>query len=66
MHRKKFNKYINSKEYKLIEYDPIYTALIDLLIRYLPSDIFLEAEELLNAEVLFKLEAGFQNGHKSK
>ena len=66
MHRKKFNKYINSKEYKLIEYDPIYTALIDLLIRYLPSDIFLEVEELLNAEILFKLEAGFQNGYKSK
>ena len=61
-----FNKYINSNNYKLIEYDPTYNALIALLLKHLPSEVFLEAEELLNAEVLFKLETGFQVGFEKK
>lgn len=66
MHKNIFNEYINSREYKIIETDPIYIALVELLTQHLSSEIFLEVEELLHAEILFKLEAGFQNGYKSK
>lgn len=66
MYKSDFEKYLNSKEYRLIEYDPIYQELRKLLITNLDDDTFLDIEELLHAEILFKLEQGFKNGYSYK
>lgn len=66
MYKSDFDKYLNSKEYRLIECDPIYQELRKLLVDNLNNDIFLDIEELLHAEILFKLEQGFKNGYSCK
>jgi len=66
MYKSDFNKYLNSKEYRLIERDPIYQELRKMLGANLDDDIFLDVEELLHTEILFKLEQGFKNGHSCK
>lgn len=62
MHNADFEKYLNSKEYSLIEYDPAYIALRQLLIDNLQFDIFLDVEELLHEEIIFKMYYAFQAG----
>lgn len=66
MYKSDFDKYLSSKEYRSIERDPIYQELRKLLVTNLDDDIFLDIEELLHAEILFKLEQGFQNGYSCK
>lgn len=66
MYKSDFDKYLNSKEYRLIEYDPIYQELRKILVANLGDNIFLDIEELLHAEILFKLEQGFKNGYSCK
>lgn len=66
MYKVKFDAFLNSTEYHLIEYDPIYKELMRLLVANLDDDIFLDVEELLHAEILFKLEQGFKNGYSCK
>ena len=66
MYKSDFDKYLNSKEYRLIEYDPIYKELKKMLVANLDNNIFLDVEELLHAEILFKLEQGFKNGYSCK
>ena len=66
MYKSDFDKYLNSKEYRLIEYDPIYQELRKILVANLGNNIFLDVEELLHAEILFKLEQGFKNGYSCK
>ena len=66
MYKSDFEKYLNSKEYRLIEYDPIYKELMKLLVANLDDNTFLDVEELLHAEILFKLEQGFKNGYSCK
>jgi len=66
MYKSDFDKYLSSKEYRLIKCDPIYQELMKLLVANLDDDIFLGIEELLHAEILFKLEQGFQNGYSCK
>lgn len=66
MYKSDFDKYLNSKEYRLIECNPIYKELMKLLVANLDDDIFLDIEELLHAEILFKLEQGFKNGYSCK
>lgn len=66
MYKSDFNKYLNSKGYRLIEYDPIYQELRKILIANLGDNIFIDIEELLHAEILFKLEQGFKNGYSCK
>ena len=66
MYKSDFEKYLNSKEYRLIEYDPIYQELRKILVTNLSDNIFLDIEELLHAEILFKLEQGFKNGYSCK
>lgn len=61
-----FEKYLNSKEYSKIEYDEFYKELVSILTNNLPEDIYLNIEELLHAEILFKLEQGFIAGFNSK
>lgn len=66
MYKVKFDAFLNSKEYRLIECDLIYQELMKLLVANLDDDIFLDIEELLHAEILFKLEQGFKNGYSCK
>ena len=66
MYKSDFEKYLNSKEYRLIEYDSIYQELMKMLGTNLDYNIFLDIEELLHAEILFKLEQGFKNGYSCK
>lgn len=63
MYKTDFENYINSTEYQTIEIDPIYKELQTLLISALSKEIYLNVEELLHAEILFKLEAGFKEGY---
>ena len=66
MYKVKFDAFLDSKEYRLIECDPIYQELMKLLVTILDDNIFLDIEELLHAEILFKLEQGFKNGYSCK
>ena len=66
MYKADFEKYLNSKEYRIIECDPIYKELITMLLTNLSQDVYLDVEELLHAEILFKLEVGFKNGYSCK
>ena len=66
MYKVKFDAFLNSKEYRLIECDLIYQELMKLLVANLDDDIFLDIEELLHAEILFKVEQGFKNGYSCK
>lgn len=66
MYKSDFDKYLNSNKYRLVEYDPIYQELMKMLGDNLDDNIFLDIEELLHAEILFKLEQGFKNGCSCK
>ena len=66
MYKSDFDKYLSSKEYRLIKRDPIYQELRKLLVTNLDGDTFLDIEELLHTEILFKLEHGFKNGYSCK
>lgn len=66
MYKSDFEKYLSSKEYRLIECDPIYQELMKMLVANLDDNTFLDIEELLHAEILFKLEQGFKNGYSCK
>lgn len=66
MYKYYFNNYLNSKEYYCIENDFIYQELTKLLNQNLSKDIYLNVEELLHAEILFKLEQGFHAGYCSQ
>lgn len=63
MYKEDFKNYLNSTNYYLIENDPIYQELQTLLINNIPENIYLDVEELLHAEILFKLEMGFKEGY---
>ena len=63
MHKTEFEKYLNSNEYRAKEFDITYIKLTKLLKRNLPHDVYLNIEELLHAEILFKLEEGFKAGY---
>lgn len=63
MYKEKFNKYLNSPEYLNIEQDKIYCKLQNLLINSMPRMNYLDIEELLHEEILFKLEQGFKEGY---
>ena len=63
MYKSDFEKYLNSKEYRIIECDPIYKELITMLLTNLSQDVYLDVEELLHAEILFKLECAFKVGY---
>lgn len=62
MYYKYYQQFINSIEYKNIEQDDIYIKLREFLSKYLKPETFLEIEELLHEEIIFKLEQGFKNG----
>ena len=62
MYKLYYEKYINSQKYSIIESDKIYKKLILLLQDNLNKNIFLDVEELLHEEILFKLEIGFKEG----
>ena len=66
MYKVKFDAFLDSKEYRLIECDHIYQELMKLLVTILDDNIFLDIEELHPAEILFKLEQGFKNGYSWK
>lgn len=63
MYKTYFKQYLNSQAYSVIEKDPIYIKLITLLSNNLSSNTYLDIEELLHAEILFKLEVGFKGGY---
>lgn len=63
MYKTYFKQYLHSQTYSVIEKDPIYIKLITLLSNNLSSNTYLDVEELLHAEILFKLEVGFKNGY---
>ena len=63
MYKSDFEKYLSSKEYRLIECDPIYRELMKMLVANLDDNTFLDVEEFLHTEILFKLEQGFKNGY---
>lgn len=63
MYQKNFQEYLNSNEYKSIEKDMLYTQLTEILANSLPIDLYLSVEELLHAEILYKLEEGFKAGY---
>lgn len=63
MYKEDFKNYLNSTNYYLIENDPIYQELQTLLINNIPENNYLDVEELLHAEILFKLEMGFKEGY---
>lgn len=63
MYKEDFKNYLNSTNYYLIENDPIYQELQTLLINNIPENTYLDVEELLHAEILFKLEMGFKEGY---
>ena len=65
MYNKKFNSFLQSPNYLNYEKDATYIALNNLLIQYLPDNIYLEVEDLLHAEIIFKVELGFRNGFRS-
>lgn len=62
MYKLYYEKYINSQRYINIEEDQIYKKLIMLLQNNLDKNLFLDIEELLHEEIIFKLEIGFQEG----
>lgn len=63
MYNRLFHNYLMSTEYYDIEKDKIYQQLTNLLLTNLPSDIYLSVEELLHAEILYKIEEGFKAGY---
>ena len=62
MYKLYYEEYINSQRYKNIEEDQIYKKLVMLLQNNLNKNLFLDGEELLHEEIIFKLETGFQEG----
>ncbi len=58
-----YQAFITSSGYLSFEQDIIYQRLRELLLRHLTDQAFLDIEELLHAEILLKLEFGFQHGY---
>lgn len=58
-----YQAFITSSGYLSFEQDIIYQRLRELLLRHLTAKEFLDIEELLHAEILLKLEFGFQHGY---
>lgn len=65
MHKDYYEKFIQSQLYNVYERDPIYGKLRELLVRNVADKIFLDVEELLHYEILFKLELGFKYGFQN-
>ena len=62
MYKHYLKQYIISNAYLKIEHDNIYLQLRLLLESNLPTNIFLDVEELLHEEIIFKLTEGFKYG----
>lgn len=63
LYKVKFDVFLNSEEYSIIEQDEIYLQLRTLLKDNLPLHIFLDVEELLHEEIIFKMHYAFKSGH---
>lgn len=63
MYQKDFQEYIMSEEYQNIEKDIYYLQLTNLLMQHLPKETYLSVEELLHAEILYRIEEGFKAGY---
>lgn len=64
MYNDYYKDFLHSQAYCNVENDIFYLNLRKILIHNLTEQIFLDVEELLHAEILFKLEFGFQHGFK--
>lgn len=63
LYKIKFDTFLNSEAYSSIENDEIYLHLRTLLKDNLPLNIFLDVEELLHEEIIFKMCHAFKAGH---
>ena len=63
LYKIKFDTFLNSEAHSSIEHDEIYLHLRTLLKDNLPLHIFLDVEELLHEEIIFKMCHAFKAGY---